>query len=239
MESSKIIFSNKLLKETQSHINDTLKSTSTNYKPKLGILSSMFNKKDINKEIVVNKRKSTLYLETGAYESMRKKDIPLKAKIELIKAKEKNVNIENVKQTLKNRVVILPKVKDNNITKYDKFQDNSDLVYIDKNVKIENRLLDHYSKRINNFSINFNKEQENEIKLRVDKILKRDCSLDNFNNTKYGNNYKPFNRFCVNDLRLTINKLITKRDDVINRKRLIFMKEFPIIENEIDNLIIS
>ena len=138
MESSKIIFSNKLLKETQSHINDTLKSTSTNYKPKLGILSSMFNKKDINKEIVVNKRKSTLYLETGAYESMRKKDIPLKAKIELIKAKEKNVNIENVKQTLKNRVVILPKVKDNNITKYDKFQDNSDLVYIDKNVKIEN-----------------------------------------------------------------------------------------------------
>jgi len=153
----------------------------------------------------------------------------VKKDLEIVKNKFKNNKIENNKIKTFNNL-------NNKFSIYDKFQKNINFNYNELNNLDIKKIANPLSQRIESYSLNLLDKEKKEISNFVDKSLKKSQLNNIYSKERYGDNSNTFTRSSVRKIRKSIHELMKERDRIIFKKHLIFVKEFPHIEKEINNL---
>lgn len=188
------------------------------------------NDKELHKiELENYKRKMKLENSLKIGNKYFHKNEKIQKDLEFMKSKFKN-NKKNISKinTINNKL--------NHIDCYDTFQKNVSLNYNEYNKLNEDIIINPLSQRLENYSLILNNKEKKEIQSFVGESLKKSKLNNLYSKERFGDHSNNFIRISVREVRKNIHELMKERDRIIYKKHLIFVKEFPFIEKEINDI---
>lgn len=229
--------------QSRSYSNDNKTNlntlTSQHRRSNYGVLGMMFkgnfNKSEKKQDLKV-KYDSGLIKYSHSYKYLKDKAPPEQVTKDLETALKRGIMVQKKISTKVTGLLSLPPIKKNFRVK----SKGNVLSYIDTNIKSSQKFLDKYASKLENITCEIGKGNMEEIKISVYKSLRRRCPSDIYTHEDPSRkSYDPCKSSEVSVLNSQLRELLEVKRKVIKKKEVIFLKEFPLIEKEIDSIISS